>query len=144
MMDVGATWEGYAADVTRTFVVGAPSERQRDVYGAVAEALRTATGAVRPGVPANNLHHAAVDVLKRHGVDHYFTHRVGHGIGLETSLEAPDLQRDAMPLQEGMTFCVEPGVYIPGFGGVKIEDDIIVTADGADVISTSTRELVSV
>ena len=144
MMDVGATWEGYAADVTRTFVVGEPDDRQREIFNAVTQALNAATDAVVPGLPANELHRQAVDVLARHDLDRFFTHRVGHGIGLETSLEAPDLQRDDTPLQEGMTFCLEPGVYIPRFGGIKIEDDIIVGPTGPEVISKSTRELVSV
>ena len=143
MVDVGATWEGYAADITRTFVVGEPTDRQREVYGAVTEALAAAKEAVEPGAPANGLHSAAVDVLAAHGLDRYFTHRVGHGIGLETSLEPPDLQRDAGLLEPGMTFCIEPGVYIPRFGGIKIEDDVIVTEAGAEVISNSSLELLT-
>jgi Xaa-Pro aminopeptidase len=144
MVDAGATWEGYAADIARTFVVGEPNDRQREVCAAVAAALCAAMDRVEPGLPANMLHSAAVDALAAHGLDSYFTHRIGHGIGLETSLEPPDLQRDSIPLQSGMTFCIEPGVYIPGFGGIKIEDDVIVGEAGAEVISKSTRELVSV
>jgi len=144
MMDVGATWEGYSADVTRTFVVGVPSQRQREIYAIVSHALEGVTQTVRPGVAANELHRAAVRALDEHDLAGYFTHRVGHGIGLETSLEAPDLQRDERPLRPGMTFCVEPGVYIPGFGGIKIEDDIVVGTDGPEVISHARRDLVSV
>jgi Xaa-Pro aminopeptidase len=144
MLDVGATCEGYCADVTRTFVVGEPSSRQREVYEVVADALAQATQAAQPGVPAAELHRIAVEVLAAHDLDRYFTHRAGHGIGLETSLEAPDLQRHDTPLEPGMTFCIEPGVYIPGFGGIKIEDDVIVGSHGPEVISNSGRELVSV
>jgi Xaa-Pro aminopeptidase len=144
MVDVGATWEGYAADITRTFVVGAASERQRELHGSVSAALRAAIDVVRPDTPANAVHVAAVEALAGDGVDQYFTHRVGHGIGLETSLERPDLQRDDVLLRPGMTFCVEPGVYIPGFGGVKIEDDLIVGDHGAEVISSTSRDLIEV
>jgi Xaa-Pro aminopeptidase len=144
MVDVGATFDGYAADVTRTFVVGPSSDRQSKVSEAVSAALEAATNVVAPGIPANRLHETAVATLEKHHLHSYFTHRVGHGIGLETSLEAPDLQWDDTLLEPDMTFCIEPGVYIPGFGGIKIEDDIIVTADGAEVISSLARELVSV
>jgi Xaa-Pro aminopeptidase len=144
MMDVGASWEGYCADVTRTFVVGTPSQRQREVYDVVALALREVTEMSRPGVRASQLHRHAVQVLEAHGLGHDLAHRVGHGIGLETSLEPPDLRRDELPLEPGMTFCLEPGVYLPGFGGIKIEDDVIVQEDGPEVISYARRDLVAV
>lgn len=144
MVDVGATWEGYSADITRTFVVGSPSERQSEIFNAVAGALRAATSAVRPGLPANELHRIAVENLATYGLAQYFTHRVGHGIGLETSLEAPDLRRDSAALRPGMTFCIEPGVYIPEVGGIKIKDNVIVGMDGPEVISHASRDLVSV
>ncbi|HEV3310810.1 MAG TPA: Xaa-Pro peptidase family protein [Chloroflexota bacterium] len=144
MVDVGATYQGYCADITRTFVVGEPTARQREVHSAVSLALQAATGHVQPGVAASDLHRAAVQSLEESGLAQFFSHRVGHGIGLETSLEAPDLQRDGALLEPGMTFCLEPGVYIPGFGGIKIEDDIVVQPGGPEVISTSPRDLVVV
>ena len=144
MADVGASWEGYCADVTRTFVIGPPNQRQQEVYSAVALALQEVTEMSRPGVRASDLHQRAVQILEQHDLGHDLAHRVGHGIGLETSLEPPDLRRDDIPLEAGMTFCIEPGVYLPGFGGIKIEDDVIVQDHGPEVISRATRDLVAV
>jgi Xaa-Pro aminopeptidase len=112
------------------------------VYAIVRDTLAATLAMARPGVRAAELHRAAFDMLGRHDLAQYFTHRAGHGIGLETSLEPIDLRRDQMELRLGMTFCVEPGVYIPGFGGIKIEDDVIVTEDEPEIISHATRELV--
>ena len=102
----------------------------------------------RPHLPAERGRRAFVGIeqknpgMAEHDLAQYFTHRAGHGIGLETSLEPIDLRRDEMELRPGMTFCVEPGVYIPGFGGVKMEDDLIVTEGNPEIISHTTRDLV--
>jgi Xaa-Pro aminopeptidase len=144
MVDIGGVWEGYQADITRTFVVGGPTARQREVYDIVRRTLEATTAMSRPGVPMTDLHRKATVLLAEHDLAQFFTHRVGHGIGLETSLEPIDLRRDETELRPGMTFCIEPGVYIPGFGGVKIEDDVIVKEGEPEVISHASRELISI
>lgn len=144
MADLGATSFGYSADLTRTFVVGAPSEEQRRMFAAVREAFERAVDAVRPGAPANSIHLAARNALDTAGYGRYWSVRVGHGIGLETSLEWPDLELERTPLEPGMAFCIEPGVYIPGIGGLRLEDDVIVTATGAELLSHAPRELIAV
>lgn len=143
MVDIGAMYEGYQADLTRTFVVGEPSPRQREVHAAVRETLEGTLALAQPGTPMADLHRHAVRMLSERDLARYFNHRVGHGIGLETSLEPIDLRQDETELRPGMTFCVEPGVYIPGFGGVKIEDDVIVTEGDPEIISHTTHELLS-
>jgi Xaa-Pro dipeptidase len=142
--DLGAANLGYSADLTRTFVVGAPSEEQRRMFAAVREAFERAVGAVRPGAPINGIHLAARNALDAAGYGRYWSVRIGHGIGLETSLEWPDLEQERAPLEPGMAFCIEPGVYIPGSGGLRLEDDVIVTATGAELLSRVPRELITV
>jgi Xaa-Pro aminopeptidase len=142
--DLGAASVGYSADLTRTFVVGAPSEEQRRMFAAVREAFERAVNAVRPGAPANSVHLAARMALDAAGYGRYWSVRIGHGIGLETSLEWPDLELERAPLEPGMAFCIEPGVYIPGIGGLRLEDDVIVTATAAELLSRTPRELITV
>lgn len=142
--DLGATDLGYSADLTRTFVVGTPSGEQRRMFAAVRAAFERAVDAVRPGAPANSIHLAARKALDAAGYGRYWSVRIGHGIGLETSLEWPDLELERAPLEPGMAFCIEPGVYIPGIGGLRLEDDVIVTATEAELLSCAPRELITV
>ncbi len=144
VLDQGAILRGYCSDMTRTVSVSKASSKVRSLYAAVLEALEAGKAAVRPGVKAQDIDAAARSVLRRAGLAGYFTHSTGHGIGLEIH-EAPRLGRgDQTVLAEGMVVTVEPGVYIEGLGGIRIEDDIVVTARGAETITTAPRNLIEI
>jgi Xaa-Pro dipeptidase len=136
--DIGVVVDGYAADITRTFVVGgSPDERQREVFELVHAAERAGIEAVRPGAPARSVDEAARSVIVDGGYGPNFIHRTGHGLGLETH-EAPYLTATSEdPLEAGNVVTVEPGIYIEGWGGVRIEDDVVVREDGAEVLTTA-------
>jgi len=144
LIDGGCAVEGYRSDLSRTFVLGAPTQRMRDVFAIVhraqAEALKTA----RPGLPCEAVDAAARRVITDAGFgpDYtYFTHRVGHGIGMDGH-EWPYLVRgNTLPLEPGMTFSDEPGIYIPGEFGVRLEDDMVITDDGAELLTPPSPSL---
>ncbi|TYP89126.1 Xaa-Pro aminopeptidase [Blastococcus xanthinilyticus] len=139
----GATATGYRSDCTRTYVVGgsAPAE-VAEWYGVLHAAQQAATAAVRPGVTAEQIDAAARDVIADAGWGEYFIHRTGHGIGLD-SHEAPYIVAgNALPLEPGMAFSVEPGIYLPGRHGARIEDIVVCTDDGVRVLNNGPRELV--
>ncbi|MBZ9749241.1 Xaa-Pro peptidase family protein [Deinococcus sp. HMF7604] len=142
-VDMGARLRGYNSDMTRTVAVGEPGEDLRRVYRAVLEAEEAAVQAVRPGVRAADLDTLARDILTGHGLGEAFAHSLGHGIGLEVH-EAPGLRSLHQPspdvLQAGMVITIEPGAYLPGVGGVRIEDLVLVTEDGYEVLSHSEKE----
>lgn len=141
VIDSGARVDGYHADMTRTFVVGEPEPWQRDLYALVAEAARAGRAAVRPGVALADLDAAARGVIEAAGHGGHFGHGLGHGTGLDIH-EAPMIGPRAVGrLAAETTITVEPGVYIPGRGGVRIEDSLVVTADGHRSLTTSLRDL---
>lgn len=141
VLDQGAILRGYCSDMTRTVFLGRPSEKVRDMYSAVLEAQAAAKSAIRPGATAGDVDAAARKVLKTRRLARYFTHSTGHGLGIEVH-EIPRLGRgDKTVLQQGMVLTVEPGVYIEGLGGVRIEDDVVVTSNGAVDLTTAPREL---
>jgi Xaa-Pro aminopeptidase len=141
VFDQGAILRAYCSDMTRTVFLGRASRRVRGMYGAVLEAQEAAKRAIRPGVQAGDVDRAARRVLKRFGLAPYFTHSTGHGLGLEVH-EMPRLGRgEQTVLQEGMVVTVEPGVYLEGLGGIRIEDDVVVTAQGAVDLTTASRDL---
>jgi Xaa-Pro aminopeptidase len=143
-MDFGARVDGYCADMTRTVVIGSPSERHREVYDAVLRANEAGIAAVMPGLQGSVIDAAARDELARSGFAERFTHGLGHGVGLEVH-ELPHVgPRGTKSVLEGSVITVEPGVYLPGFGGVRIEDLVIVEAHGARVLTSSTKELLEV
>ena len=140
VMDQGAILRGYCSDMTRTVFLGRPSDRVRRLYSAVLEAQQAAKAAIRPGVSAGEVDAAARQTLKRHKLAQYFTHSTGHGLGLEVH-EMPRLGRgETFILEEGMVVTIEPGVYIEGLGGIRIEDDIVVASNGAQDLTSATRE----
>jgi Xaa-Pro dipeptidase len=144
LIDFGTTVRGYASDITRTFSVGAPSARLREVYDVVRAANEAGRKAAGPGVPAEDVDRAARRVIEEAGLGAYFTHRTGHGLGLEAH-EGPNIVAgNAQVLEPGMVFTVEPGVYIPGELGVRIEDDVVITPDGAESLTRFPRELMTV
>lgn len=141
LVDMGASLDGYASDMTRTAAVGKPSQPDRDVYHAVLEAQRAAVAAVKPGIRVHEVDRAARSVLDRHGLGSFFVHSTGHGLGLEIH-EPPRLgQKEKPVLEEGMAITIEPGVYRPGQVGVRIEDTVLVTARGCEVLTPTSKEL---
>jgi Xaa-Pro aminopeptidase len=139
LIDCGAAWEGYKADITRTIVVGDLAARQREVWETVARAHDAALAAVRAGVPAGKIDRAAREVIEAAGLGESFIHRTGHGLGLEAH-EDPSLDPgSSLPLGAGMVITIEPGVYLPGWGGVRLEDDVVVLEDGCRVLTRARR-----
>ena len=142
LVDMGACLDGYMSDMTRMAFLGIPTKRVRTLYGAVLEAQMAGIDAVRPGVTAAKVDAAARQVLKRHGLDREFVHSTGHGLGLEIH-EGPRIgKKDPTKLQAGMVITIEPGAYIDRFGGVRIEDTVLVTAGGCEVLTPTTKEFV--
>lgn len=140
VLDQGAILRAYCSDMTRTVFVGKAPERVRKLYRAVLEAQEAAKAAIRPGVTAGEVDAAARGLLKRYRFDQYFTHSTGHGLGLEVH-EMPRIGRgEKTILQEGMVLTVEPGMYLEGLGGIRIEDDVVVTATGARDLTTAPRD----
>ncbi|MBA3890792.1 MAG: aminopeptidase P family protein, partial [Gemmatimonadaceae bacterium] len=141
LMDFGAVVGGYCSDVTRTFVVGRATADQREVHEVVRVANERATAAVQPGMTGRDADAVARDYIERCGFGELFGHSLGHGVGLEVH-EAPRLARAAEgALPEGAVVTIEPGVYRPGWGGVRIEDDVHLTHDGPRILTSFTREL---
>ena len=141
VLDYGVILAGYCSDMTRTVHVGPSGRKQRALYQAVLEAQLAAIDAVRPGVQAGKVDFAARKVLRKAGFDSYFTHSTGHGVGLEIH-EPPRLGKGQTELlQPGMVITIEPGAYIPGLGGVRIEDMVLVTETGCQVLTPTSKEL---
>jgi len=140
--DFGVILAGYCSDRTRTVHVGRPPREARECYAAVLEAQQAAIAAVRPGVTAGEVDGAARRVLGKRKLARYFTHSTGHGLGLEIH-EAPRLAAgQTQKLEPGMLITIEPGVYLPGKWGVRIEDVVVVTASGCEVLTATDKELV--
>jgi Xaa-Pro aminopeptidase len=147
VLDFGGVLDGYCCDLTRTVSVGAPTSDAVRLHAVVRDAQQAAIEAVRPGVPATAIDAAAREVLASRGLGEAFGHGTGHGLGLEIH-EEPRIgppRSDAPPaqLEAGMVFTIEPGAYIPGLGGVRIEDDVLVTSDGCEVLTSVPRELLA-
>ncbi|MFY9803934.1 MAG: Xaa-Pro peptidase family protein [Candidatus Acidiferrales bacterium] len=140
VLDQGAILRGYCSDMTRTVFLGRAAGRVRGLYGAVLEAQLAAKAAIRPGAKACDVDSAARRVLRRHRFVRYFTHSTGHGLGIEVH-EMPRLgMGEETLLEESMVITVEPGVYIEGLGGIRIEDDVVVTAHGAQDLTSASRD----
>jgi Xaa-Pro aminopeptidase len=144
LIDFGARVRGYCSDITRTFSIGAPSARQQEVYDVVRSANERACGAVRSGMSGRDADRLARGYIEDRGFGESFGHSLGHGIGLEVH-EAPRLARTADGiLIEGAVVTVEPGIYVPEWGGVRIEDDVHLGANGARVLTRFPRELIGI
>ncbi len=142
LIDFGAVSNGYCSDITRTFVLGKASSEQREVHDVVREANATASGGVRAGMRGKDADALARGYIERRGWGEEFGHSLGHGIGLEVH-EAPRLSKAAdSPLPMGAVVTIEPGIYRPGWGGVRIEDDVLLTPDGPEILTTFPRELI--
>lgn len=139
--DIGCMLEGYAADISRTAVFGEPSAKVRDYYHAIQRGEEEAIAAMRRWVPASEIHRVAVEATRRAGIPHYRRHHVGHGVGLDV-YDPPLLgPQDHTPLEAGMVFEVETPYYEFGFGGLQVEDTVLVTPNGAEILTTSSRDL---
>jgi Xaa-Pro aminopeptidase len=144
LLDFGAVSKGYCSDITRTFVVGRASDEQRSLHAVVRESNMTASGGVRAGMCGKDADALARGYIERHGWGQEFGHSLGHGIGLEVH-EAPRLSKaNDAPLPERAVVTIEPGIYRPGWGGVRIEDDVLLTAEGPQVLTTFPRELLEI
>jgi Xaa-Pro aminopeptidase len=145
VLDFGGVLDGYCSDLTRTVTVGSPSPEAQRLHAAVRDAQQAAIAAVRPGVATTAVDAAARNVLVARGLGDAFGHGTGHGLGLDVH-EEPRITRPRpdvpdVPLQPGMVFTIEPGAYLPGFGGVRIEDDVLVTETGCEVLTSVPCEL---
>jgi Xaa-Pro dipeptidase len=143
-VDWGANVNGYFSDLTRTFVLGEPQPEFSHIAHIVLQANAAARRLAKPGIPAGQLDQAAREVIENAGYGEFFTHRTGHGLGMEGH-EEPYIRGDnSLLLAPGMTFTIEPGIYLPGRGGVRIEDNLVITADGSETLSDFPRELASI
>ncbi len=142
VIDWGAFYAGYVSDLTRTFAIGAVEEEFSRIHQIVLQANAAGRAACRLEAPAEVVDQVARQVIEQAGYGPYFTHRVGHGIGMEGH-EAPYMRAgNTLPLEPGMAFTVEPGIYLPGRGGVRIEDNMVITPDGAECLSDLPRDLI--
>ena len=139
--DLGCVYQGYRSDISRTAVLGAPTEKQLRYYNAARDGEKAAIAAMKPGVPVNQIFETAMRVTRDNGMPHYERHHVGHGIGLEP-YDPPTINAAAgMPLEPGMVFCVETPYYEHGWGGVQVEDAVEITATGVRKLTQSSQEL---
>jgi D-alanyl-D-alanine dipeptidase len=141
IFDWGGILEGYHSDVTRTVHIGEPNDEYRRVYDIVRQANQATLEAVKPGVACQELDRAARKVIADAGYGQYFIHRVGHGLGLDVHEEPYLVEGNTLPLQVGMVFSDEPGIYIEGDFGVRIEDSIVCSATGGQRLNEATRDL---
>jgi Xaa-Pro dipeptidase len=141
VIDWGCSIDGYFSDLTRTFAIGHATPQQEKIHQVVHQANQAAHRAAKPGVTCSAVDEATRTVIEGAGYGQYFTHRTGHGLGMETH-ESPYIRKNNLRiLAEGMSFTIEPGIYLPQEDGVRIEDDVIVTKDGLHSFSNMTREI---
>ncbi|WP_299024352.1 Xaa-Pro peptidase family protein [uncultured Thermanaerothrix sp.] len=143
LIDWGATWNGYCADLTRVFALGNIPPDLKVAHEIVMTANQVARSKVRPGIPTGEIDRAARSVIERAGYGTYFTHRTGHGLGLEAHEPPYIYTENTLSLAVGMVFTIEPGLYFPGLGGIRIEDNVVVTETGCLTLSDFPRELIN-
>ena len=144
VLDFGGSKDGYGSDTTRTVHVGEPSEQEQEVYDVVRRAQQAGFDAVRPGIACQEVDRATRAVIADAGYGEHFIHRTGHGIGLTTHEPPYMVEGETLPLAPGMCFSVEPGIYLPGRFGVRIEDIVAVTDEGGRRLNNSSREMLIV
>ena len=144
VIDYGASHQGYFSDITRAFAVGKVSAEQKKIYSAVQRANEAGRRAGKPGLAAGEVDEAARTVILEAGYGPRFTHRTGHGLGMEDHEEPYIFGGNDLILQEGMVYTVEPGIYSAGYGGVRIEDNMVITSAGSESLSDLPRELIEI
>jgi Xaa-Pro dipeptidase len=144
VIDWGAGNDGYCSDITRTFALGKLEPEYGKICKIELEANSAGRQAVKPGIPIEVVDRAARSIIENAGYGQYFTHRTGHGIGMEGHEEPYIRAGNTMPLQPGMAFTIEPGIYLPGRNGVRIEDDVVVTETGVEVLTSLPREVIEI
>ena len=141
LFDLGVVLDGYCSDITRTVAFGSINEKQTEIYETVLKAQLAAVGSSKPGVEIGMIDTIARDIITNAGYGEYFTHRIGHGLGIEVH-EFPSMNAtNTMQLQQGMSYTVEPGIYVPSVGGVRIEDDLLITENGVEILTKYPKEL---
>ncbi|MBS1704639.1 MAG: aminopeptidase P family protein [Armatimonadetes bacterium] len=140
-LDFGARLDGYNSDITRTVVVGQASDRHKMIYNRVLESQMAAIDALKPGANGKEVDLLVRSILDKDNLSQYFGHGLGHGLGRAVHDYGGLSQTKDQPIEPGQVWTVEPGVYIPGFGGVRIEDDIVVTESGCEILTTSPKHL---
>lgn len=144
LFDLGVIWEGYCSDITRTVAYGDLNEKQEEIYTTVLKAQLAALDKARAGVKSSDVDLAARNVIESASYGDYFPHRLGHGLGISVH-EFPSMTNtNNLPLEKGMVFTIEPGIYVPGVAGVRIEDDVVVTDEGIEILTKYPKELVYV
>jgi Xaa-Pro aminopeptidase len=141
LIDMGANVAGYASDMTRTFGLGKLDAKIRRMYSAVLESQLAAIAAVKPGVSCAQVDRAARGVLRGHGFEKLFVHSTGHGLGLEIHERPRVGRKEATKLEPGMAITIEPGIYQEGIGGIRIEDTVVVTTQGCEILTPTSKEL---
>ncbi|MFC0277213.1 M24 family metallopeptidase [Enterococcus devriesei] len=141
-LDFGCVYQGYVSDITRTFAIGDPGQQLKDIYQIVLEAQKKVLEVAQAGVTGSQLDAVARDFISEAGYGEAFGHSTGHGIGMEIH-EGPNISRsNDEPLMEGNVITDEPGIYLPGLGGVRIEDDLVILAEGNRILTQSPKELI--
>ena len=140
-LDFGCVKDFYCSDITRTFVMGKPNKKMLEIYEIVKEAQQKGLDVIKPGIKASVVDKACRDFIEKMGYGEYFTHSTGHGLGILVHDSLAISPRSDIVLKEGMVFTVEPGIYIEGLGGVRIEDDVVVTSDGCEVLTKASKRL---
>lgn len=141
VIDWGASYEGYISDITRTYAIGKLDAEYEQICKVVLEANSAGRISAKPGIAIENVDKAARAVIETAGYGKYFTHRTGHGLGMEGHEDPYIRNGNLMLLEPGMTFTIEPGIYLPGRNGVRIEDDVVITSNGAECLTSLPREL---
>lgn len=141
LFDLGTIWQGYISDASRTVALGKPTEKQLDIYQVCLEAQLTAQAAAKPGITAAELDQVARAIITKAGYGEYFIHRLGHGMGMSEHEFPSIMAGNDMVLQPGMCFSIEPGIYIPGVAGVRIEDCVHITESGCEPFTHTPKEL---
>ncbi|MGE8206322.1 M24 family metallopeptidase [Heyndrickxia sp. NPDC080065] len=141
LFDLGVVYEGYCSDITRTVAYDHFNEEQEKIYNTVLKAEEEAVKAVKPGITAKELDQLARDIITDAGFGDYFPHRLGHGLGIGVHEYPSVTNTNELIIQEGMVFTIEPGIYVPNVAGVRIEDDVYVTKDGVEILTSFPKKL---
>lgn len=142
LIDFGVIKDGYCSDITRTFIIGEASEKQKEIYDIVLRSNEAGINAIQAGVPVKTFDIEARNVINNSGFGEYFNNRVGHGLGIEVHEEPSIHENNEQIAEAGLVFTIEPGIYIPDVGGVRIEDIVYINEDGnAEVLSSFPKQL---